>query len=194
MPYITREDGVHFVVPSYRDVITVKSSSVAKKEILLLSSNYGQYITLQAKGPIQYEIACSPDTGYLLGESIWYYFKRPLDMIYCEAVPNTTEAILVIVKDGSVYLDGSFPLDAIPEELVIFLTQQNHFQIYVYGDVPISESPQEGKFSFEPSSVKSFSELDSPVFPSLPLYKTYQLQLVDQVLKTHGIGVLPIQK
>jgi hypothetical protein len=193
MPYITREDGEHFVIPSYRDVISVKSSSAAKKEILLLSSNYGQYITLQPKGPIQFEIACSADTGYLLGESLWYYFKRPIDMIYCEAIPNTTEAILVIVKDGSVYLDGSFPLDSIPDELIIFLTQKNNFTIYTYGDVPISETPEEGKFSFEPSSVKSFTVLDAPVFPTLPLFKPYQLQPVEQVLKAHGIGVFPVQ-
>lgn len=194
MPYITRDDGEHFVIPSYRDVITVKSASNLKREILSLSSNYGEYITLQAKGAIQYEIAFSPDPGYLLGESIWYYFKRPLDMIYCEAIPNTTEALLVIVKDGSVYLDGSFPLESVPEELIIFLTQQNNFNIYLYGEVPISQTAEVGKFSFEPSSVKSFTILDTPVFPTLPLIKSYQLQRVEQVLSAHGIGELPVKK
>ena len=148
MSYITREDGEHFVIPSYRDVITSKQKSFIKKEILLLSQSYGEYITLQKKNDNQYEVAFSPDTGYLLGESLWHYFKRPLDMIYCEAIPNTTEAILVIVKNGSVYLDGSFPLDSIPEELVVFLTQQNNFEICIYGDVPISQTPEIGKFSF----------------------------------------------
>ncbi|RDI46532.1 hypothetical protein [Aquicella lusitana] len=194
MAYITREDGEHFVIPSYRDVLAVKNKSALKKEILLLSQNYGEYITLQRKGSNQYEVAFSPDTGYLLGESIWHHFKRPVDMIYCEAIPNTTEAILVIVKSGSVYLDGSFPLDSIPEELVIFLTQQNNFEIYIYGDVPISQMPEEGKFSFDASSVKTFTVLDKPVFPTLPLLKIYQLQLVDTVLKAHGIGVFPIKQ
>jgi hypothetical protein len=194
MPYITREDGERFVIPSYRDVITVKSENALKREILLLSSSYGEYITLQSKGPIQYEVAFSPDAGYLLGESVWNHFKRPLDMIYCEAIPNTTEALLVIVKDGGVYLDGSFPLESISEELIIFLTQQNNFKIFTYGDVPISETPEEGKFSFEPSSVIAFTRLDKPVFPTLPLLKMYQLQLVDQVLSAHGIGVFPIRK
>jgi hypothetical protein len=194
MPYITREDGEHFVIPSYRDVLTVKQKSQLKKEILLLSQSYGEYITLQKKSATQYEVAFSPDTGYLLGESLWHNFKKPLDMIYCEVIPNTTEAILVIVKSGSVYLDGSFPLDSIPEELIIFLTQQNNFEIYVYGDVPISQEPEAGKFSFEPSSVKSFNVLDKPVFPSLPLLKMYQLQLVDPVLKAQGIGVFPTKQ
>jgi hypothetical protein len=194
MPYITREDGEHFVIPSYRDVLSAKQKSLLKKDILLLSQSYGEYITLQRKNVAQYEVAFSPDTGYLLGESIWHHFKRPLDMIYCEAIPNTTEAILVIVKSGSVYLDGSFPLDSIPEELIIFLTQQNNFEIYIYGDVPISQTPQEGKFNFEAASVKSFTVLDEPVFPTLPLLKIYQLQLVDVVLKAQGIGVFPVKK
>lgn len=193
MPYITREDGEHFVIPSYRDVLTAKQKSQLKREILALSQNYGEYITLQRKGAAQYEVAFSPDTGYLLGESIWHYFNRPMDMIYCEAIPNTTEAILVIVKAGSVYLDGSFPVESIPEELVIFLTQENNFEIYVYGNVPLAAEPEAGKFAFESSSVKKFQVLDKPVFPTLPLLKIYQLQLVDQVLKAAGIGVFPIK-
>ncbi len=115
-------------------------------------------------------------------------------MIYCEAIPNTAEAILVIVKSGSVYLDGSFPLDSIPEELVVFISQQNNFNIYIHGDVPISELPLEGKFSFDASSVASFTVLDEPLFPKLPTVKSFQLQLVDTVLKAQGIGVLPTKQ
>lgn len=143
MSYITRSDGEHFVIPSYRDVLSSERKSQLKKEIVALSQNYGEYITMQRKNALQYEVAFSPDTGYLLGESIWHHFKRPVDMIYCEAIPNTSEAILVIVKSGSVYLDGSFGLDNIPEELIVFLTQQNNFEIYTYGDVPLVEHPVE---------------------------------------------------
>ena len=194
MAYLTREDGERFVIPSYREVLSAKQKSVLKRDILTLSQSYGEYITLQQKTPMQYEVAFSPDTGYLLGETVWHQFNRPQDMIYCEAVPGTTEAILVIVKGGSVYLDGSFPAESIPEELIIFLTQQNNFEIFIYGDVPISQTPQEGKFNFEPSSVKSFTVLESPIFATLPLLKIYRLQLVEPVLKAHGIGVLPIKQ
>ncbi len=142
----------------------------------------------------QYEAAFSPDPGYLLGETVWHYFKRPRDLIYCEAIPNTTEAILVIVKGGSVYLDGSFPIDSIPDELVVFRTQQNHFEIYINGDIPLSEAPQEGKYTVDSSSVKSFNILPEPIFPKLPTIKSFQLRLVDVVLKAQGIGVLPIKK
>lgn len=193
MSYIAREDGEHFVIPSYRDVLTAKSTTAVKKEVMTLSQSYGEYITMQRKGQLQFEIAFSPDVGYLLGETVWYKFNRPVDMIYCEAIPNSTEAILVIVKNGSVYLDGSFPVDNIPEELVIFLTQQNNFEIFIYGDVPIAATSTEGKFSFDDSSVKSFTVLDEPVFNSLPLIAAYHLQPVDVTLKAVGIGGLPIQ-
>lgn len=193
MTYITRDDGERFVIPSYRDTITAKQKTSLKSEILALSKSYGEYITLQRKTPTKYEVAFSTDRGYLLGESVWNYFKQPIDMVYCEAIPGTTEAILVIVKAGSVYLDGSFPVDSIPEELVVFLTEQNNFEIYIYGDVPISSTPEDGKFSFDAASVKSFNVLDKPAFPTLPLLSAYRFDLVDTVLKSHGIGVLPIK-
>lgn len=193
MPFITREDGENFIIPSYRDVVTSKQSSALKKEVTALSQSYGEYITLQRKGKLQFEVAFSTDLGYLLGETVWYKFNRPSDMIYCEAVPNSTEAILVIVKNGSVYLDGSFQIDSIPEELIIFLTQQNDFEIFVYGDIPISATAEEGKFSFDEGSVKSFTVLEEPVFNSLPLVKAYRFQTVDAALKSQGIGTLPIK-
>ncbi len=195
MPYITREDGERFIIPSYRDVLSAKKPALLKKEVLLLSTNYGEYITLQRKNVDQYEAAFSPDPGYLLGETVWHHFKRPRDLIYCEAIPNTTEAILVIVKGGSVYLDGSFPIDSIPDELIVFRTQQNNFEIYIYGDdIPISQTPEGGKFALDASSVKSFNILPEPVFPTLPTIKAFQLRLVDVVLKAQGIGVVPIKK
>jgi hypothetical protein len=194
MPYITREDGERFIIPSYRDILSAKKPSLLKKEIMLLSANYGEYINLQKKTANQFEITFSPDPGYLLGECVWNYFKRPYDMIYCEAIANSSDVILVIVKSGSVYLDGSFSIDSIPEELVIFKTQQNNFSIYISGDVPLSETPEEGKFSFDSASVRSFQVLEAPIFPTLPVVKAFQLQSVDMALKAYGIGVVPVKK
>lgn len=192
MPYITREDGEHFVIPTYRDTLRIKNKSELKKEIQQLSDRYGAFITLQKKGLAnQYEIAVSPDTGYLLGESIWNYFKKPVDLIYCEALPNTKEALLVIVSGGSVYLDGSFPLENIQEELIALINQKNQFEIYIYGDVPLASDAEIGKFNFPSQSIKSFQILTTPIFPILPRYRIFQFQLVNSVLKNYGIGVLP---
>src|SRR5579864_5340376 len=137
MAYIAREDGENFVIPSYRDVISKRKSQL-KNDILELSSRYGEYLALLRRGVAQYEVAFSNDAGYLFGECVWHYFNRPLDLIYCEVIPDTTEAYFVLVKEGGVCLDGTFPLDHIAEELQAFTTQQNQFEIYVYGDTPIS--------------------------------------------------------
>jgi hypothetical protein len=193
MPYITREDGERFVIPSYRDVLRAKKATLLKREIMLLASNYGDYATIQKKSKTEFEVAFSPDSGYLLGETVWAYFNRPRDLIYCEVIPDTNEAILVIVKGGSVYLDGSFPIDSISEELVIFKTQKNEFDIYIYGDVPISQTFEEGKISFDANSVHSFNVLPEPIFQTLPIIKAFQLQLIDVILKSQGIGVFPLK-
>ncbi|HVE43766.1 MAG TPA: hypothetical protein VNC84_01320 [Gammaproteobacteria bacterium] len=194
MSYLTREDGTRFVIPSYREILIYKQESQLKKEILSRCEDYGEYIVLHKKGPLQYEAAFSADAGYLLGESIWFHFKKPLDMVYCEALPDSNEVLLVIVRAGSVYLDGSFSRDAVADELLIFLTEKNHFDIFIHGDVPISQTPEEGKFSFNESSIKSFSVLTAPAFPKLAVLKQNQLRLVDVVLKSHSIGVFPVKK
>lgn len=193
MPYITRDDGERFVIPSYRDKLRAVKPSLLKREMMLLATNYGDYATLQKKGRDEFEVAFSTDAGYLLGETVWAHFNRPRDLIYCEAIPNTMDAILVIVKDNSVYLDGSFPVDSIAEELVIFKTQQNEFDVYIYGDVPISQTPAENTFSFDATSVHSFSILEKSAFQALPIIKAFELQLIDIILKKQGIGTFPVK-
>lgn len=194
MSHITRDDGVNFVIPSYRDVLTVKSKKAVQGEVISLGKRYGDYLAMQRKSQVQYDVAFSPDGGYLLGESVWQHFNKPVDMIYCESIANTTEVILVIVKGGNVYLDGNFPVDSVQDELLIFLTQQNEFEIYTYGNVPISETQQDGKFCFDASSVKSFKVLDESAFKNLALIDAYQLKLIDITLHEHGIGSLPVKQ
>lgn len=192
MTSLAREDGVSFVIPSYRDVLSKRKSQL-KADVLELSSRYGEYMTFQRRGLAQFEVAFSNEPGYLFGECVWHYFKRPTDLIYCEVIPETAEAYFVIVKNGSVYLDGRFPFENIAEEILVFTTQQNQFEIYVYGDGPICEQPEEGKISFEASSVKLFNHLAEPLFQHLPVVQAYQLQPVDVVVRQHGIGVFPVK-
>ncbi len=192
MAFIVREDGEQFVIPSYRDVLVAKQKSGLKKDVIALSQSYGECLAMQRRSPQEYEVAFSPDQGYLLGETVWHHFNRPVDMIYCEVLPNTGDAILVIVKNGSVYLDGSFPVDSIPDELVVFLTQENNFEIYISADAPISETPTDGKFSFDPGSVKAFNVLPEPVFNTLPLLKAYHLLPLEETLMLYGVGSMHI--
>lgn len=194
MAYLVRDkDKAHFVTPSYREVLAVSQQAQVKKNILELSERYGDNITLQKTTADKYEVTFSPDKGYLLGESVWQYLKSPPDLIYCEALPEPGQVLLVIVKNGSVHLDGSFPVESIADELVIFVTEQNQFEIYTYGEVPLSEVPEEGKFSFDLTSVKSFQHLDASAFEKLPKLDEYLLKPVQQVLIAQGIGVIPLK-
>ena len=133
-------------------------------------AKYGEYITFQRRGLAQFEIAFSRDAGYLFGECVWHYFKRPNDMIYCEAIPDTTEAYFVIVKEGGVYLDGTFPLENIAEEILVFAAQRHEFEIYIYGEVPISERPQEGKFAFDAGPRSNHLQFIDAPFVSNPAF------------------------
>ncbi len=194
MSYITRADGKRFVIPSYRDTLTATKGNLIKREVQLLSKNYGEYVALQRKGLDRLEVAFSSEPGILLGETVWEYFKRPSDLIYCELTSDPLKAILVIVKSGSVYLEGSFPTDSIAEELLVLKTLNNKFNVYVQGNVPIAETRADGKFSLDASSVRAFTVLDKPVFPVLPIVGSLQLQPVDVALRKQGIGTLPIKK
>ena len=193
MAYVTREDGEHFVVPAYRDLLTGKGKAL-HDQVQALSKNYGHYVILQHKQANQYEVALSPDMGYLLGESIWHYFNKPTDLVYCEAIPNTTEVLLVVVQGNTVYLDGNFAAEHITDELIIFLTQKNNFDIYVYGDVPISETQAEGKFTFPSESTKSFHILDTPALSKLPLLNIYQLQPIEKILRSSTFALPSAKK
>jgi len=194
MSQVTREDGQNFIVPSYRDSIMAKKESLLKRELTTLSGSYGQYANLHKISGNRYEVAFSQDTGPLLGETVLDYFNNPQDLIFCEEIPGTEEAVLVIVKSGSVYVDGSYALDSIFDELVSFLTQESNFEIYIYGNVPISKDPEEGKFSFDPKSVKSFEVLKEAVFNKLPVLKKFELLPLETVLKDQKIGVFPTDK
>lgn len=185
MPILLREDGAQFVIPSYRDILSTKQRSQLKRNILSLSENYGAYICLLRKGEV-YELAFANEPGYLLGESIWHQLNRPLDMIYCEAIGND-EAIFVIVKAGSVYLDGKFNLDNITEELIILQTQPNTYDVFCFGDVPITKSNHA-------NIIKSYNELNEPIFPQLILVNAFQLLPVAIALKQAQIGTISTQK
>ncbi len=194
MSQVTRADGQIFIVPSYRDSISAQKESILKRELTILSGSYGEYVNLRKAGKYRYEVAFSHEIGPLLGETVLDYFNNPNDLIYCEEIPETGEAVLVIVKSGSVYVDGIFTLDSIADELVAFLTQESEFEIYTSGSVPISKEPEDGKFSFSSDAVKKFEILKEPVFDKLPVLRKFELQPLDILLKEKKIGVFPTEK
>jgi hypothetical protein len=187
MAVIRREDGIQFVVQSYRELLTQKNPALLKNEIRLIGKSNGDYARLFKQREGQYEAVFSRDPGYLLGEAVWYHFGKPADLIYCEALPDQQYAIVVIVRAGSVYLDAKLPLAGLQDEFISLVTGNNHFTIYTSGDVPLAKEPTEGKFAFETQTVQAFNILTEPLFPKLPVNDNLKLLSVDQAIKAQHL-------
>lgn len=194
MPSIIRDhDNAVFISPDYRELTSTKKSSLLKREILMLAQTHGQYAHIRKKNTAQYEVAFSQEAGYLLGESIWHRFDKPYHMVYCEVLPSQVEAILVVVKAGSIFIDTKISIANIDEELAVLSMGEGEFEVYISDDAPISETQSPGKFSFPTKSVKSFAVLDEPCFENLILHKTLELLPVSEALRKQGIGTFPIK-
>lgn len=185
MPTLTREDNVQFAIHPYRELLlSTQRGSLLKAKIRQLAEHHGEYIRLIKHSNSQIEAVFSREPGFLLGESVWHHFGKPNNLIYCEALPEGKQAILVVVRSGMVYLDTKMPCDSIPEELMSLLASQNPYDIYISGDVPISEHKTAGKFHLEPKLVNSFNQLDGDLFPVLNIQEQYQLQPLDVGLRS----------
>lgn len=187
MAIVRREDGVQFVVQSYRELLTHKNPALLKNEIRFISKTNGEYARLFKLRDGQYEAAFSREPGYLLGETVWHYFGKPADLIYCEALPDEQHAVVVIVRSGSVYLDAKLPLAGLEEEFVSLTAGNNRYIVYTFGDVPLTQEPTPHKFSFEAEQLQSFTRLKEPLFANLPINDNFKLLSIEQAIRTQQI-------
>ncbi|MBI5447479.1 MAG: hypothetical protein HY939_01965 [Gammaproteobacteria bacterium] len=185
MTVLTRDDGTQFAINSYRETLVVKKTSILKKEIRTLSHIHGKFAKFRYRDERQrIEAAFSSDQGYILGLLIWRHFNKPSNFIYCEALPHSENAILVIMHDLSFYLETEIPKANIITELasLLLLGEKAKFDIYISGDVPIAQTPTEGKFAFDKSAVNLFQVLP-PVFPTLEATPDTLLLPVEEAIK-----------
>ena len=94
MTKITREDGVNFIIPDYREELSNKKISVLKNEVGMLSKNYGEFIYIQKNLDDSFDVAFSSDAGFLLAESVAKYIKTSDNFIYIERLKNSDNALL----------------------------------------------------------------------------------------------------
>lgn len=167
MPQILRQDGIPFVVYTYRELVTAKKSSLLKKELHFLAREHGDFARFYAYPDGDYEAVFSREPGYLLGENIWQHFGNPLDLLYCEQLEDSDNALLVVIRDGTVYLDAQLPIANLMDEFINLIGAENKYDVYIYGDIPLAEIAVENKFAFEPEMLKSFNVLPEPIFPTL---------------------------
>src|SRR6185312_4573646 len=160
MPILRRNDGTSFVIQPYRESLSLTSTGLLKKELYLLGQNYGGYSRIFRQPDGRFEAVFSRDPGYLLGETVWQHFGKPYDLLYCEALDGESQqALVVVVRGGSVYLDAKIPYANLAEELAPLQAGTGTFVVYTQGDVPLSKNVEPGKFSLDPARVKSFTRL-----------------------------------
>ena len=75
MSLLNRPDGIQFVVQPYRERIAIGKRSVMVQRIRLLSEQHGQYVLISPLTKDAVEAVFSKESGYLLGESVWTYFR-----------------------------------------------------------------------------------------------------------------------
>lgn len=189
MSTVVRSDGTQFVMQAYRELLSAKKKSQIVQEIRLLAEQQGQYVRLFNKGQGQYEAVFSTDPGYLLGESIWHYFNEPENLIYCEALPDSAQLLVVVVRQGSVYIDSQILASNLQSELLPLMTGDLQYRIITSGNVPLRRAESFGTFRFPKDLIESFETLDDPLFPELPALKSLQLQPLPLALKSERLNV-----
>jgi hypothetical protein len=137
MAVFYREDGVYFALRPYRELLSVKRASLFKKELELLANDHGHYVRLFRQPSGDWEAVFSREPGYLLGEAVWRYFDKPPNLIYCEALPNKQEAMVVIARDGLIYLDAQLSFAELEEELKTLDMVSGQFVSKIYGNITL---------------------------------------------------------
>ena len=185
MPILTRSDDTQFVMQPYRESLVMKKKNLMTQEVKLLAESQGQFVRLFTKTSGHLEAVFSREPGYLLGESIWDFFNQPKDLIYCEEQIDSHSILLVVVQNGSVYLDTVLPTSALRSELMPLLTGDHNYYVYLYGEVPLSkEATNDDKQLVIPAEfVAAITQLDEPVFMDLPVKDHYKLLPLNVALK-----------
>lgn len=188
MSTLVRSDGTQFVMQAYRELLSVTKRSQIVHEIRFLAEQQGQYTRLFKKGQNQYEAIFSTEPGYLLGESVWHYFGEPNNIIYCEALPDSAQILVVVVRSGSVYIDAQILGSSLQSELLPLMTGDFKYRIITSGNVPLRKAESFGTFRFPKDLIASFETLQVPLFPQLPALKSLQLQPLPLALKSEHLS------
>jgi hypothetical protein len=196
MPILRRDDGAKFAVQTYRELLTLKKASLLRNEVRILAQDHGEYIRILVQTNKQLEIIFSTEPGFLLAESVWYHLGKPSNLLYSEVLPGK-QVVLVVVRNGTIYLDVVLPKNEVLAELSPLIADQYKYDIYLYGDVPISNTKEEDKFFLPPHLIKSLTHTPESIFEALPLFKNLELQPLALALTTPELSkrslVLPIE-
>jgi len=189
MSTLIRSDGTQFVTQAYRELLPAAKKSQIVQDVRLLAEQQGQYVRLFKKSQGQFEAVFSTEPGSLLGESIWHYFGEPENLVYCEALQDTAQVLVVVVRSGSVYIDAQILGSSLQSELLPLMTGDLKYRIVTAGNVPLRKAESFGTFRFPKELVESFENLDEPLLPRLPALKSLQLLPLPLALKSEHLNL-----
>lgn len=187
MTKITRNDGVNFIIPDYREELSNKKISVLKNEIGMLSKNYGEFIYIQKNLDDSFDVAFSNEPGFLLAESVAKYIKTSDNFIYIERLKNSDNVLFITMKNGKIQIDTQISLEAIHDEFIIIQAEQKPFDIFIYGEIPITNKEEETDKIFVGVIAKSFTILEKSAFENLGRYSEFELKPVNDAFLSAGL-------
>lgn len=188
MSILIRSDGTRFVMQAYRETFPAKKKQQVVQEICLLAEQHGQYAHLYHDDKEKYAAVFSTDPGFLLGESVWHYFDKPENLIYCEALPDSAKLVVVVVQNSKIHCDKKIIASNLQSELLPLMTGDIKYRIITSGNVPLRKAESFGTFRFPKALIESFEMLDEPLLPSLPALKTFELQPLPLVLRAEHLN------
>jgi hypothetical protein len=188
MTTLRRDDGLQFIIRPYRELLESERTSILKRKIRILSQKYGENVRIFKQDKNRFEAVFSKDSGFLLGETIWIYLNKPRYLIYCEALPEPHQALLVVIHDGMVFLDTKISFTSLIDEFVSLSISDEKYDIYIYGDIPLGKYKEHGKFAFTKRNVNSFKILEEPLLSKLSVYEEAQLQPLKLALNSLYLG------
>lgn len=183
-------DGVAFIVQAYRETLALDKRSNMLRELRLLAEQQGQFVCLYKKSKQHLEAVFSKDEGCLLAEAVWHYFDKPQNLIYCEAFNSSAQMLLVVVRNGSIYLDMRILSSSLRDELVPLMSGDQAFRIVTFGDLPLRNVETFGgaTFTFPKKLLESYEILEEPLFPKLPTPTSCQLAPLATAIKSEYLG------
>lgn len=189
MSVIVRDDGIRFVLRTYRELLKQNRRSLLKQQLRFLAGQYGQYVYLAPSktDSVSLKAVFSMESGYLLGESVWQHLERPHHFIYCERHPEENEqAIVIVVIDDHVHIDTILMDDEITPELLPLFTLSVSFELITFGNLSIKlcEDNEETDhlMALPKSMINQHRSLTTSLILELPAYPEYELHLLPKVL------------
>lgn len=193
MVTVVRQDGSQFVVQAYRERVVAPKKTILQHKLQTLSKQYGQHIRLFQVDKETFEVVISRDTGYLLAETVVEYFNRPKNLIYCEQLTNSQQAILIVVRNGAILLDTRIELTKVAGELLPFIADSQQYDVVISGAVPITDDEQDASKLFIPAdSLGKFEVLSESLYKRLPLLAKFHLQTLVLALKGAKFKTSPV--